>query len=198
MLHPKKLSGYFLSFIAWSAVFAVLYHLGADVYANVLVVTAETLTNLVLPVTIHPNPNGFVVFSSEASAPMGVPYRLYLIGLNVIFAPALVLTTLGANESGAVRALLAVLIVLLLQAIEVVSIVLFSASHPDNTLFSLGFSATTVQSIAWVYKFLDRMAYALFPFIAWAIVASDLLRRGSSGPGSTEDDIQTPSTNTHR
>jgi hypothetical protein len=177
MPHLKRLSGYFLSFAGWSAVFALLYHLGADFYANMLVIIAEMLTNNVLPVSMQTHPNGFVVFSPEARGPMGVPYRLYLIGLNVIFAPALVLTTFGVSTTGAVRALIAILIVILLQAIQVVFIVLFSASHPDNALFSLDYSDFTVAAIAWTSTFMDRMGYALFPFLAWAIVSSDLIRR---------------------
>jgi hypothetical protein len=100
---------------------------------------------------------------------------LYLIGLNVIFAPALVLTSIGANIQGVIRAGVAVLIVMLFQTIQVVAIVLFSATHPDNQLFNLHYSDALVASFAAVYFFLDRMGYALIPFTAWAIACADRL-----------------------
>jgi hypothetical protein len=171
----NRLSKYLLQFLGWSAAFAVVYHFTADFYAGVLLSGADRLTDVVLPVTLRLHPNGFVAVSPEATGPMGMPYRLYLIGLNVVFAPALVLTTLGLNRQGVVRALLAVAIVMVLHTLQVVSIVLFSASHPDNVLFNLGYADLTVAVIAWIYKFMDRMGYALIPFMAWAVVCSDRL-----------------------
>lgn len=171
----KRVSRYLLAFVGWSLLVFGLYHLGADVYARTLLVAADAVTDVFVPVTLGFHPNGVVILSPEASAPMGTPYRLYLIGLNVIFAPALVLTTFGLTTQGAVRSLLAIAIVMALQAIQVALIVLFTVTHPDNELFELGFSRASVAVIDWSYTFFDRMGYALLPFIAWALVSFDRL-----------------------
>jgi hypothetical protein len=164
-----------LRFAGWSVVFSILYYLSTEVYAIVVVYLGEGITNLLVPVAIDPSAQGFVVTNPDAREPMGVPYSLSLIGLNAIFAPALVMTTVGASLGGILRAGLSLVIMVVLHAVEVSSIVLFHISHPDNTAISLGYSDAIVASIQWVYRFLDRMSYALFPFLAWALACPDVI-----------------------
>ncbi len=172
-----KLRRYFFRFVGWSLLCALVYFLIFDYYASLVVRVADVLTDAVIPITIQPHPRGLVITSPNARQPIGIPYSLYLIGLNAIFAPALVLTTAGLTLGGAMRAVAAVLIMLILHAINVMLIVMFYVSHPDNTSIVLGFSEPTVATIGWVYRFFDRMGYTLFPFLAWAIVCPDVIAR---------------------
>jgi len=175
MLRPKKLSHLLAAFVGWVGLFAIVYHVGSAQYASVMVWLAERFADLLVAVSMRPHPQGLVVLAAEARQPIGVPYSLYQIGLNAIFAPALVLVTVGVSASGLLRTVAAILIVLLLQAFEVVSIVLFHLSHPDNLAINLGWPEATVSLIGWVYRFIDRMAYAFFPFFAWFVVCLDVL-----------------------
>ncbi len=177
MIEPAKFSQYILRFAGWSVFFVVIYYLAFDDYAAVVVQLAEVLTDLVVPVSIQIQPRGLVVYSPAASHPMGVPYSLYQIGLNVVFAPALVLATTGMTVSGAIRSVAAILVMIVFHSTEVWSIVLFHISHPDNAAIALGFADSTISTIAWFYRFLDRMAYAFFPFLAWVITSGDLIAR---------------------
>jgi hypothetical protein len=172
-----KVRRYFFRFIAWSLLFALVYFLVFDYYESLVVRVAEVFTDIAVPVTIQPHPKGLVITSPKARQPMGAPYSLYLIGLNVIFAPALVMTTVGLTLGGALRSVTAVSIMLILHAINVMLVVLFYVSHPDNPSIVLGFSEPTVATIGWIYRFFDRMGYALFPFLAWAIVCPDVIAR---------------------
>lgn len=164
-------------FVGWSIAFAVLYLTLMDDYGRVIVAAGELLVNLQVPLSLVPHPRGILATSPAVSEPMGVPYSVSLIGLNVIFAPALVLATLGMTLDAAVRVLLAILIMIGLQAVEIWSILMFYLSHPDNTWMSLEFSESAVTAYAWIYRFLDRMCYVLFPFLAWAIVCPDVIGR---------------------
>jgi hypothetical protein len=177
MIEPAKISQYLLRFAGWSVFFVVIYHIAFDDYAAVVVQLADVLTDLIVPVSIQSELRGLVVYSPEASHPMGVPYSLYQIGLNAIFAPALVLATTGMTTSGAIRSVAAILVMILLHSVEVWSIVLFHISHPENTAIALGLADSTVSTIAWFYRFLDRMAYAFFPFLAWIITSGDVIAR---------------------
>lgn len=172
-----KLRRYFFRFIGWSLLFALVYFLVFHYYASLVVRVADVVTDVVIPITIQPHPKGLVITSPKALQPIGVPYSLYLIGLNAIFAPALVLTTTGLTLGGALRSVAAVLIMLILHVINIMLIVMFYVSHPDNASIVLGFSEPMVATIGWVYRFFDRMGYALFPFLAWAIVCPDVIAR---------------------
>ena len=187
MIEPAKISRYLFRFAGWSVFFVVIYYLAFDDYAAVVVQLAEVMTNLVVPAEIQIQPKGLVIYSPEATQPMGVPYSLYQIGLNAVFAPALVLATTGMTASGAIRSVAAILVMILLHSVEVWSIMLFHISHPDNTSIALGFADATVSTIGWFYRFLDRMAYALFPFLAWIITSGDPIARRFSTSRLQED-----------
>jgi len=175
MLQSTRLGAYLLRFAGWSLVLSVVYYLAADVYAVLVVSLGEWMTNLLVPITLNAASRGLILTTPEASAPMGVPYSLALVGLNSVFAPALVLTTVGASFSGALRAGLSLVIMVVFHATEVTSIVLFHISHPENTAISLGYADAMVALIQWVYRFIDRMSYALFPFLAWALACPDVI-----------------------
>jgi hypothetical protein len=175
MLKPKRLGAYLLTFVGWSLVFSIVYYFAADVYAVLVVSLGEWMTNLLVPINLETASRGFVLTTPEAREPMGVPYSLSLIGLNSIFAPALVMTTVGVNFGGVLRAGLSLVIMAALHAMEVMSIVLFHISHPENTAIALGYSDAMVSLIQWFYRFIDRMSYALFPFLAWALACPDVI-----------------------
>ncbi|MGB5736755.1 MAG: hypothetical protein WBM40_20180 [Thiohalocapsa sp.] len=187
MLRPAQLKPYLLRFVGWSLFFAVIYAAIANDYAAAVVRMADLFTNVFTPVTLDPNPRGLVANSPSAKYPMGIPYTLTVIGLNAIFAPALVLTTVRSAVSGALRAALSMIIMVILHAGEVTLIILFHLSHPDNAAVSLGYSDTVVSSIQWVYRFIDRMSYALFPFLAWAIACPDVIAQFFASRAQSEE-----------
>lgn len=172
---PARLGLSLLRFSGWSLFFALVYSMTADYYAEMVVAIADWFTSFFVPISLETNPRGLVATSPDASYPMGIPYSLRLIGLNAIFAPALALATIGASLRGILRACFALFIMALFHGVEVSSIVLFHVSHPDNTAISLGYPDAIVSSIQWTYRFLDRMSYALFPFLAWAIACPEVV-----------------------
>jgi hypothetical protein len=171
----KRLSGYLLRFAGWSLLFALLYSLVTRDYMRLIVFLADVLTNLVVPVTMQAAYPGLVINSPLATSAIGAPYSLTGIGLNLIFAPALVLATVGLSKEAPWRVLVAILIMMGLHAIQITSIAMFYLSHPDNASIALGYSESTVTALGWAYRFIDRMSYALFPFVAWALVCLDRL-----------------------
>lgn len=162
-------------FLGWTVVFAGLYYWGSDVYIRLVLAAADVLTDTIIPVTLQSHPKGIVVLSPAAQQPMGMPYSMFLTCLNAIFAPALVLTTVGVAWGGIFRASLAILVMLGLHSINASTIVLFHVSHPENPLFDLNLSHQATAVFAWTYQFFDRMAYAFFPLLAWAIVCPDVI-----------------------
>lgn len=182
----KSISLFLVKLVGWTLVFAGVYYLTAAVYARMVLTIANLLANLALPLKILPYQQVMVVISPQASGPIGIPYELAKIGLSAIFAPALVLATVGFSISGILRALAALVIMILLGALEISSIVFFYLSHPANTAISLGLSDGITHAIGLLYRFFDRMSYALFPFLAWFLTCSDVIAKLVPGRGRAQ------------
>ena len=87
-----------------------------------------------------------------------------------MFGSALVLATLGPTTAGWIRAALAALVMLLLHALHVATIALYfplTQAPIPNPLIGENFSPALAAFIRWNYTFTDKMAYTLFPFLAW-------------------------------
>lgn len=171
----KLILGFLARLLGWTLVFAALYYWFAPFYMGAVLALADLWVDAVFPLSLMAHPHGIVVMSATAPEPMGLPYRLDAIGLNLIFAPALVLATLGAHWSALPRAAAAILIMLLLHSLQILLILLFYLIHPDNTLMSVAPPPAAAAAIRWSYSLLDRMGYALFPFLAWAITCPRVL-----------------------
>lgn len=161
----------------WALVFAALYVAAFPVYRSGVLAIAELLIRPLATVSLAPHEAGLVVASPQASVPMGVPYDLFSIGLNVVFAPALVLALMPLSFGALARALGAIGIMIALHGLQVGSIVAYYVAHPDNSLFALGLSSQAVGGVEAVYRFLDKMSYALFPLVAWGLICPDVLAR---------------------
>lgn len=162
-------------FVVWSLAFAILYHEAFGAYEGLVLQLTGYTARLFVPLSLAPHPQGVVVSIQGVEQPFGMPYDFFAIGINVIFAPALVLATYGTTISGGVRALGSILIMIAFHVVEMLSIVLFYLSNPENPMFSLGWGAAATTAAYWLYEFLDTMSYALFPFLAWMLVCPDVL-----------------------
>ncbi len=165
-----------LRLLGWVLAFAVLYYLWFPLYSKLFLWLAEPLLNAVLlqPVELAapPTGKGFEVLVAEGALPFR--FDLFSIALNLVFAPALVMTTVGFTTSGIVRSLAAIALMALFHALHVDIIVLhfLAQGHP---LFPQGVSPWVTSLIHWSYKFADKVANGFFPFLAWVIVCFDVL-----------------------
>jgi hypothetical protein len=163
-------------FVLWTGLFVLLYIEANQEYLTAVIAVADSVTRAAFDLNLNLHPNGLVITGAGVAEPLGLPYNFRTIGLNVVFAPALVLATLGASIAGAIRAAIAILLMIVLHAAQTLSIVLVYAVHPDTSGLDLGFaSAAFATSVTWVYQFIDRMSYALFPFLVWAVLCPDAI-----------------------
>lgn len=123
---------------------------------------------------------GILVTSSAFKGAMAFKFDLFSICLNVVFAPALVIMTTGLRGWGWLRVIVAVLIMMLLHAAEVVVTLLRFLTENSNPLI-LAASAAFAGFAKWLYSFFDKMGYTLFPFLAWLIVCAGELARWAGG-----------------
>jgi hypothetical protein len=160
-------------FLLWTLLFVLLYVEAHHEYLTAVITVAGSITQTAFDLNLNLHRNGLVITGADVAEPLGLPYNFRTIGLNVIFAPALVLTTLGASIKGAIRAVVAILLMIVLHAMQALSIVLVYAVHPETSGLDLGFSsASFATSVTWVYQFIDRMSYALFPFLVWGVLCA--------------------------
>jgi hypothetical protein len=168
----RRLSGYLIKFLLWSGACYGLYYLLFPFYQALVLGGAELVMDLTFrDIGLKPIEGGGFLLGDPLSrhvAPIG--FNLFLIGLNLIFAPALVLTTLGATASGVLRAFAAVAIMALLHIAQVVSILYFFLTHARNTMIPTDFSPFVMQAAPAIYTFFDKMAEAMFPFTVWLLL----------------------------
>lgn len=174
-----------LRLLGWVIAFAGLYYLWFPLYSKLFLALAEPLLDAVLvrPVelTAPPMGKGFQLIVAGRDT---LPFRfdLFSVALNFIFAPALVMTTVGFTTSGVLRALAAIALMAVFHALHVSIIVLhfLADGHP---LFPAGVAPWVVGLIHWLYKFADKVANGFFPFLAWVIVCFDVLVARLRGGG---------------
>ncbi len=123
---------------------------------------------------------GILVTSSALKGVMVFNFDLFTICLNVIFAPALVVMTAGWRGWAWLRVAAAVLIMLLLHSTEVTVTLLRFLTENSNPLIPSA-SPSAAAFAKWLYSFLDKMGYTLFPFLAWLIVCAKDLSNWSTG-----------------
>lgn len=134
------------------------------------------------PVNVFYTPQkGILLASTAFRGFMAFQYDIFSIGLNVIFAPALVTMTLGWRGWAWSRILASVAIMLLFHASEVTVTFLRFLTENSNPLIPTASSAFTAAA-KWVYTFFDKMGYTLFPFVAWLVVCAGALARGFKEP----------------
>lgn len=184
-MNKRAISAFYkLAVFSVTLILAVyVYYLFFPVYGR----TVLTLTGLLLgtltespAIVSYAEQKGILVMSPAFEGVMMFKFDLFSICLNVIFAPALVVMTVGWKGWGWLRVCAAVLIMLLLHTSELVVTLLRFLTESSNPLIpsaSAGFAAFA----KWLYSFLDKMGYTLFPFLAWLVVCANALSQWSSG-----------------
>ena len=176
------ISQYLLAFLLWLGISLAVFYLGFKFYAQAVLFLAEYVFSLVAPVSVdldYASRLGITLSYPGIAQPMVFRANLFSITLNWIFAPALVLTTVTFSFLGlAIQRLVgAVLIMLVLHTLHVDLILLHFLTSATNPLIPPGFSPLLAGFIHWMYVFIDKMGYTLFPFIAWfAVCFKDIMR----------------------
>lgn len=172
-----RISRYLLTFLLWLGLALLVFYFGFDAYAYAVLFIAELVMSLTTPVLVnldHSDQFGIMLMYPGIPQPMVFRANLFSVTLNWIFVPALVLTTLTFVKPGLLlslqRIVIALLIMLLLHALHVVLILLHFLTQATNPLIPPDFPELLAQFIHWLYYFVDKMAYTLFPFIAWIAV----------------------------
>jgi hypothetical protein len=109
-------------------------------------------------------------------------FDLYVLFMNVIFVPALVITTLGVTWRAVERTSVALIIMVLLHTFHVTVIVLHFLTQAPNPVIHYA-PQPLITFSDWTYKLADKMGFTLFPFVAWvSVCALDLVQLPSSQP----------------
>ena len=161
------------AFCLWLLLFGLLYYVFAPTYIRLLL----SFSNLGLDIFIHGQASlfyvpdkGLALAHAKLPGPLGFRYDIYSITLNVIFAPALVMTTLTPSKRAWLLVAVALLIMLFLQAYQLITIVLHFLVDNDVTATIVKVADRFKSFVHWNYTFTDKMSYTLFPFIAWFAV----------------------------
>lgn len=134
------------------------------------------------PVTVFNSAQKGILLASPAfRGLMQFRYDLFSIGLNLIFAPALVIMTVGWKGRSWIRIAASIVVMLFLHACEVTVTFLRFLTEHGNPLIPMASSAYAAAA-KWIYTFFDKMGYTLFPFIAWLVVCAGTLSQGLMQP----------------
>lgn len=170
---------YLLNFLLWSALLGFVHYAFFPSYAALLMTCADALLEFITGVALRLGPvptegiygsAGFALLAPGMAQPFHYPHNLYSVTLNFMFAPALVLATLGTSVNAWLRAVAASLIMLLLHTLHVATIALYfplTQAPLPNPLINKDFPGWLAAFIRWNYTFTDKMGYTLFPFLAW-------------------------------
>lgn len=185
---------YLFAFTGWLILFAALYLVLFPFYAKaVLWLSAKLLgafTTTEVRLFAVPG-KGIALSYAGGLNPMGFRFDLFSIALNLMFAPALVMTTLRISLRAAGLAALSIGIMAGLHALHVAIIVLHFLTQGTNPLIPENFPAGFAMAIHWSYTFVDKMGYTLFPFIAWfAVCAADVLHFLGRRAGPLEKPVE--------
>ena len=166
---------YLMAFLLWLGISTVVFYLGFSYYAQAVLFLAEQFIGLATPIGVnldYANRVGITLAYPGIPQPMIFRTNLFSITLNWIFAPALVLSTVTFSLKGraTLRVLGALLIMWVLHAVHVTLILLHFLTQATNPLIPPDFSPLLASFIDWLYVFVDKMGYTLFPFIAWLVV----------------------------
>ncbi|MCB1813378.1 MAG: hypothetical protein KDK04_16910 [Candidatus Competibacteraceae bacterium] len=166
---------YLLAFVLWLGISTGVFYLIFPYYAQAILFLAGHLLSLITPTGVdlaYVDRVGITLTYPGIPQAMVFRTNLFSIALNWIFAPALVLTTVTFSFKGqaAVRVVNALLIMLVLHTLHVTLILLYFLTQATNPLIPPDFPAILSGFIHWLYVFIDKMGYTLFPFIAWLAV----------------------------
>ena len=169
------ISRYLFLFCIWLAVSAALFYFFSDQYGVIVLVLSEFVLGFITTVDVnldHIASIGITLTYPGIPQPMAFRFELFSVTLNLIFAIALVLTTLsGVELRYAVGKIVAALaLMLLLHTYHVVMIILNFLTATPNPLIAPDFPRWLAVFIHWNYAFADKMGYTLFPFVAWFAV----------------------------
>jgi hypothetical protein len=174
----RRASSYLLTLLGLSAAFyAVYYGLHLFYIDAVLWLAEHFLAWAFRPFALFDVAQGLVITDPQTQHAAGVPQDLFSIGANVVFAPALVIATLGAGRSGVLRAIAAVGLMAIFHALHVASIVLTFLASPQNDVFPLQFTPLGVSVIQGAWSFFDKAGYAFLPFVAWLLLCAGPITR---------------------
>lgn len=174
MTNPR-IKYYLLAFIAWLAVATAVFYFGYPYYAEAVLFLSERMLGLFTPVSVNLDSlkrMGIALSYPGIQQPMMFRSNLFSVTLNWIFVPALVLTTLMYTTKVRIitRLLSALVLLWVLHAFHVTLILLHFLTGAPNPLIPPDFSSALTSSINWLYSFIDKMGYTLFPFLAWFAV----------------------------
>lgn len=173
----RLVRGFLLRLLAWSLVAGAAYVALLPHYQALVIWLAEGVLQIVHPVEIQTAQKGLIFQLAGIAQEVGLPYRLASIGVNVVFAVALVLATVGIGVSGLLRTAAAILLMAALHALQVASILLAFLVSDQNTTIAVEVAPAAATTVNALYKFLDKMGYAFMPLLVWFAVCIDYLGR---------------------
>lgn len=186
---------FLLAFLISLAISSAVYFAFFSFYITPVLALAEALVNLIFPsirLTALYSPaslekNLGVAIGSLVQ--IAVPCNLFVLVTNVLFAPSLVLATLGFTPSGLFRALAAVIIMVVFHALTVMIFVLDVVLKQHGAYLPVQFPELVGEFIQVIKHFLvTQFSYVLPPFLIWVLLCFAPLSRlfGGSGQPATE------------
>ncbi|MFO1350878.1 MAG: hypothetical protein U1F68_09460 [Gammaproteobacteria bacterium] len=197
MTKHNKISQYLLPFMGWLILFGGCYYVFFPTYSNLVLLLTSLILNsfTAIGVSLFDVPGqGIGLIYANATTPLGFRYDLFSIALNAMFAPALVMTTLGPNANAIIRATIAIAIMILLHSFHVLTIILHFLVKSSNPILTAQLAPWLTSLIHWAYTFSDKMGYTFFPFIAWFMVCFGAILRflNRKPPASAIPEIDAP------
>ena len=181
--NSRPIRRHLFTFVASLTVCAGLYYLLLPLYAKLVLTPSAWFIDFFASayVRLSAGPgNSFSLGYPGAPEPMVFAFDLYVLFMNVIFVPALVVTTLGLTWRALGRSSVALAIMVVLHSFHVTVIVLHFLTQTPNPV--IHYAPPLLASLSdWTYKLADKMGFTLFPFVAWiSVCALDLIQLSSS------------------
>ena len=189
MATKRPLNRHLLIFAVGSLICAALFYGLFHAYAKAVLLLSSSVLELFSAGTVQlqnvPG-RGFSLLYAHDRQPLLFAFDLFVLFLNLIFAPALVVTTIGLTPRGIRLALVAVAMMAALHVFHIVVLVLHFLSPTPNPVIR-DLSPTLGSFSHWAYELADKMGYTLFPFVVWAgLCAKEILQWAPAQNGSTK------------
>ncbi|MDX1605209.1 MAG: hypothetical protein R3202_03390 [Candidatus Competibacterales bacterium] len=174
MLRPRKqASRLLLGLCLWLAVSVGLFLLLGPLYSKAVLSLSEFVLRPFLATAVTLNEvlgRGIMLSYPGIPQPLGFRFQLPSITLNLVFATALVMTTMRATSGwpqSLLHILYAVLVMLALHTYHVVVLIMHFLTQAPNPLVAPRLAGWLGDLFHINYGFADKMGYTLFPFLAW-------------------------------
>lgn len=179
MIHPPSPVTRFILIVTILVVLnSILYGIFFSAYINAALSITQFVVNQVFAsitlVLLPLNENLLYGLGIEigASQKIVLTYDLFFVGLNMIFATALVLATWGVTRSGIIRSIAAIGIMMLLHSLKILFYVLHFLLDQHNTFIPAAFPTWAAVIIQHMRDFLgSQFSYPLFPFLTWLVLS---------------------------